>query len=87
MAVNYDTPTKSQRMQKVIDAIDSGAGNGVLEICSAAFAAVLGVDPVVEAKLHRSGRRHHDGGRAQVRHGGRRHRGRRRRAHQGLRTP
>ena len=41
MAVNYSTGLKTTRMTAVIDAIDAGSGPGTLEICSAAFAAVL----------------------------------------------
>jgi hypothetical protein len=41
MAVNYDTPTKTLRMQQVRDQIDSGVGPGTIEICSAAYASVL----------------------------------------------
>jgi hypothetical protein len=40
MAVNYIANLKSSRMQAVIDRIDIGTA-GTLEICSAAFAAVL----------------------------------------------
>jgi hypothetical protein len=41
MAVNYRTSLKTTRMQAVRDDIDSGAGAATLEICTAAFAAVL----------------------------------------------
>ena len=41
MAVNYPTSVKTTRMQAVRDAIDAGAGPGTVEICSAAYAAVL----------------------------------------------
>ena len=41
MAVNYPTSVKTTRMQAVRDAIDAGAGAGTVEICTAAFAAVL----------------------------------------------
>lgn len=41
MAVNYDTPTKTLRMQAVRDQIDSGVGPGTIEVCSAGFASVL----------------------------------------------
>jgi hypothetical protein len=41
MAVNYHADVKTARMQAVADAIDAGAGAGTLEVCSAAFAAVL----------------------------------------------
>jgi hypothetical protein len=41
MAVNYDTPTKSARMAATILQIDANASPATLEICTAAFAAVL----------------------------------------------
>lgn len=41
MAVNYRTTLKTTRMQAVCDDIDSGVGAGTIEICSAAYAAVL----------------------------------------------
>lgn len=41
MAVNYRTTLKTTRMTAVRDDIDSGAGAGYLEICSAAYASVL----------------------------------------------
>lgn len=41
MAVNYRTSLKTTRMTDVVTDIDSGAGAGTLEICSAAYAAVL----------------------------------------------
>lgn len=41
MAVNYRSSLKTTRMQAVRDDIDSGAGAGTIEICSAGFAAVL----------------------------------------------
>jgi len=41
MAVNYRTSLKTTRMTAVRDDIDSGAGAGTVEICSAGFAAVL----------------------------------------------
>ena len=41
MAVNYRASLKTTRMQAVRDDIDSGAGAGTLEICTAAFATVL----------------------------------------------
>jgi hypothetical protein len=48
MAVNYATPLKTDRMQAVIARIDGGAGPGVLEICSAAFAAILATIPLAK---------------------------------------
>ena len=41
MAVNYAAALKSARMQAVIDAIDAGCKPGYIEICTAAYAAVL----------------------------------------------
>lgn len=41
MAVNYSTAVKNSRLQKVIDAIDVGAGAGVLRIGTAGMATVL----------------------------------------------
>lgn len=41
MAVNYATALKTTRMQAVRDAIDAGPSFGTIEICSAAYAAVL----------------------------------------------
>lgn len=41
MAVNYRTTLKTTRMQAVRDDIDSGVGAATVEICTAAYAAVL----------------------------------------------
>jgi hypothetical protein len=41
MAVNYRTSLKTTRMTAVRDDIDSGAGAGYVEICSAGYVAVL----------------------------------------------
>ena len=41
MSVNYSTAVKTARMTAVRDAIDGGGAAGVIEICSAAYAAVL----------------------------------------------
>ena len=41
MAVNYRTSLKTTRMEAVVSDIDSGVGAGTVEICSAAYAAVL----------------------------------------------
>ena len=41
MAVNYRASLKTTRMEDVRDDIDSGGGPGTIEICTAAFAAVL----------------------------------------------
>ncbi len=42
MAASYSTALKTARMQKIIDLIDAGAGNGYLEIYTAGFALKLG---------------------------------------------
>lgn len=41
MAVNYSATLKTTRMNAVVTAIDSGAGAGFVEICSAAYTTVL----------------------------------------------
>jgi hypothetical protein len=41
MAVNYRASLKTTRMTAVRDDIDSGAGAGILEICTAGYASVL----------------------------------------------
>ena len=41
MAVDYRTTLKTTRMNAVVTDIDSGAGAGFIEICSAAYASVL----------------------------------------------
>lgn len=41
MAVTYPTGVKTARMTAVRDKIDAGTGAGKLEICSAAYAAIL----------------------------------------------
>ncbi len=41
MAVTYSDTVKDNRMTQVLNAIDGGAGAGYIEICSAAYAAVL----------------------------------------------
>ena len=41
MAVVYNSSLKSTRMAAVISAIDANASAGTIEICTAAFAAVL----------------------------------------------
>ena len=43
MAVTYPNALKQDRLQKVIDRIDGGAGPGTLEICTAGYASVLAV--------------------------------------------
>ncbi len=41
MAVNYNATLKSTRMTDVVTAIDADSNPGYIEICSAAYAAVL----------------------------------------------
>lgn len=41
MAINYSTTVANSRLQKVIDAIDAGAGNGVLKIYTSAYGTLL----------------------------------------------
>jgi len=55
MAVNYAAALKSSRMQAVIAAIDAGPGPGTLEICTAAFAAVLAVIPLADPSFTEAG--------------------------------
>lgn len=54
MAVNYSAALKSTRMQAVIAAIDAGVA-GTLEICSAAFAAVLVTVPLLKPSFSEAG--------------------------------
>jgi hypothetical protein len=55
MAVNYAATLKSTRMQAVIAAIDAGAGPGTIEICSAAFAAVLAAITLADPSFTEAG--------------------------------
>lgn len=41
MGVTYNNTVKDNRMTQVLNAIDGGAAAGYIEICSAAYAAVL----------------------------------------------
>lgn len=41
MAVTYSSTVKTNRMTQVLNAIDGGSGAGYIEICSAAYAAIL----------------------------------------------
>ena len=41
MAVSYSSTVKDNRMTQVLNAIDGGVAAGYIEICSAAYAAVL----------------------------------------------
>ena len=43
MAIRYRASLRTTRMNDVVTDIDSGAGAGTLEICSASYAAVLAV--------------------------------------------
>lgn len=55
MAVSYSAALKSARMAAVIAAIDAGAGPGTLEICSAAYAAVLATIALADPSFIESG--------------------------------
>lgn len=46
MPPSYDTATKTARMQAVADAIDSDASAGYMELCTAAYAAVVCTVPL-----------------------------------------
>ena len=54
MAVNYHASLKSTRMQAVISRIDIGTA-GTLEICSAAYASVLAIIPLLKPSFSESG--------------------------------
>lgn len=54
MAVNYRASLKATRMQAVLDDIDNHASPAFLEICSAAFAAVLATIPLSDPSFTRS---------------------------------
>jgi len=54
MAVNYSAAVKAARMQAVLDAIDASAPVATLEICSAAFAAVLATIPLSDPSFTRA---------------------------------
>lgn len=41
MAVNYSTAVKNNRLTQVLNAIDAGAGNGILKIGTTGMAATL----------------------------------------------
>ena len=41
MAVNYSNTVKDNRLTQVLNAVDGGPSFGTIEICSAAYAAVL----------------------------------------------
>lgn len=46
MSVTYSTALKNTRMNAVVSAIDAGSSHGTIEICSAAYAAVLAAVPL-----------------------------------------
>lgn len=48
MTVTYATALKNTRMNAVVSAIDAGSSNGKIEICSAAYAAVLAAVPLAD---------------------------------------
>jgi hypothetical protein len=55
MAVSYNAALKSARMAAVIAAVDAGAGPGMLEICSAGYAAVLATIALADPSFVESG--------------------------------
>ena len=48
MALQYSATLRTSRLQAVLDAIDGGAGPGVLEIGTAGFGAVLAEVPLAD---------------------------------------
>lgn len=55
MAVNYDAATKTARMAQTILQIDNNAAPATIEICTAAFAAVLVVITLSDPSFTESG--------------------------------
>jgi hypothetical protein len=55
MAVTYAASLKATRMQDVLTAIDAGGAAATLEICSAAYAAVLATITLAYPATTRSG--------------------------------
>lgn len=55
MAVNYSTGLKTTRMAAVISAIDAHANPATIEICTAAFAAVLVTITLADPSFTESG--------------------------------
>ena len=55
MAVNYSSTLKSTRMAAVITAIDAHASPATIEICTAAFAAVLVTITLADPSFTESG--------------------------------
>jgi hypothetical protein len=54
MAVLYSSTVRNNRMQQVLDAIDANASPAYLEICSAAYAAVLATITLADPSFTRS---------------------------------
>jgi hypothetical protein len=55
MAVNYDAATKTARMVQTISQVDNNASPATLEICTAAYAAVLVVITLSKPSFTESG--------------------------------
>ncbi len=55
MSVNYPNSLKDTRLQAVIDAIDAGAGPGVLEIGTAGMGTVLATVTLADPSATKSG--------------------------------
>lgn len=55
MAVSYNQAVQNSRMDAVLAAIDAHASPATLEICSAAYAAVLVAIPLSDPSFARSG--------------------------------
>lgn len=55
MAVNYDTPTKTDRMAATLAKIDNHASPAYIEICTSAFAAVLVTITLADPSFTESG--------------------------------
>jgi hypothetical protein len=55
MALTYSATLKNLRMQQVLNQIDNNASPATLEICTAAFAAIIVVIPLVKPSFSLSG--------------------------------
>jgi len=55
MAVNYDTATKTARLNTTVTQIDNHANPATLEICTAAFASVLAIITLADPSFTVSG--------------------------------
>lgn len=55
MAVNYDAATKTARMVQTISQIDNNASPATIEICTAAYAAVLVIITLSKPSFTESG--------------------------------